>query len=178
MPKAMSRNVEVKAKVRDHDETVRRAVEISGKKPSVLKQHDIFYESPNGRLKMRSVEENGVARTELIWYDRPDVAGPKLSSFNKFDVPAAVLDALKLSLQSSMGVKGEVRKTRTLVLHGQTRIHIDRVDGLGDFVELEVCLTPEETPEHGERIAHEIRKQLAVAESDLLVGAYMDMLKA
>lgn len=159
------------------------------------RQHDIFYESPNGRLKMRSVEENGVvnnsflfyfkikilifqAHTELIWYDRSDVAGPKLSNFNKFDVPSEVLDALKLSLQSSMGVKGEVKKTRTLVLHGQTRIHIDRVDGLGDFMELEVCLSPEETPEHGEKIAHEIRELLAVPETDLLTGAYMDMLKA
>uniref|UniRef100_A0A8R1DL84 CYTH domain-containing protein n=1 Tax=Caenorhabditis japonica TaxID=281687 RepID=A0A8R1DL84_CAEJA len=174
----MSRNVEIKAKVQDHDETVRRAVEISGKQPSILRQHDIFYESPNGRLKMRSVEENGVTRTELIWYDRPDVAGPKLSEFNKFDVPAEILDALKLSLLSSMGVKGEVKKTRTLVLHGQTRIHIDRVDGLGDFMELEVCLAPEETVEQGEQIAQSIREQLGVAESDLLVGAYMDMLMA
>ncbi|CCD70532.1 CYTH domain-containing protein [Caenorhabditis elegans] len=174
----MSRNVEIKAKVQNLDETVRRAVEISGKQPTILKQHDIFYESPNGRLKMRSVEENGVAHTELIWYDRSDVAGPKLSNFNKFDVPSEVLDALKLSLQSSMGVKGEVKKTRTLVLHGQTRIHIDRVDGLGDFMELEVCLSPEETPEHGEKIAHEIRELLAVPETDLLTGAYMDMLKA
>lgn len=93
-------------------------------------------------------------------------------------MPAEILDALKLSLQSSMGVKGEVKKTRTLVLHGQTRIHIDRVDGLGDFMELEVCLTPEETPEQGEKIAYEIRELLNIPESDLLTGAYMDMLKA
>ncbi|CAB3404691.1 unnamed protein product [Caenorhabditis bovis] len=174
----MSRNVEIKAKISDHDEVVRRAVELSGKEPVLLKQHDIFYNSPNGRLKMRSVEENGNRKTELIWYDRPDVAGPKLSDYNKFDVPNELVDSLKLTLQSSMGVKGEVKKIRTLVLHGQTRIHIDRVESLGDFMELEVCLSADEKPEDGEKIAEGIRKTLGIADSDLLTSAYMDMLNS
>ena len=37
-----------------------------------------------------------------------------------------------------MGIKGEVKKHRYLVLYEQTRIHIDTVEGLGNFMELEV----------------------------------------
>ncbi|VDL72951.1 unnamed protein product [Nippostrongylus brasiliensis] len=87
---------------------------------------------------MRSVEEDNVIRTELIWYDRPDVAGPKECKFHKFEVPANVVEALDACLRCSMGVKGEVKKVRTLFIHDRTRIHIDRVEGLGDYMELEV----------------------------------------
>ncbi|KAK6062101.1 hypothetical protein COOONC_00229 [Cooperia oncophora] len=92
----MSRNVEIKAKVRNRDEITRLAQELTGKQPTILRQRDIFYNSPEGRLKMRTVEEGGAVRSELIWYDRPDVAGPKESKFNKFDVPEGTLEALKV----------------------------------------------------------------------------------
>ncbi|KAK6018625.1 hypothetical protein OSTOST_15781 [Ostertagia ostertagi] len=118
----MSRNVEIKAKVRNRDEIIRLARELTGKEPAVLQQHDVFYNSPEGRLKMRTVEEDGVVRSELIWYDRPDVAGPKESKFHKFDIPQEVLSALSTTLQCSMGIKGEVKKTRTLFMCGRTRI--------------------------------------------------------
>lgn len=116
-------------------------------------------------------------RTELIWYDRPDVAGPKECKYNKFDVPQEILEPLKTSLQCSMGIKGEVNKTRTLFIHERTRIHIDSVEGLGDFMELEVCLSEEESALAGEKVAHELKAKLGVADDDLLEGAYMDMLK-
>ncbi|RCN30721.1 putative adenylyl cyclase CyaB [Ancylostoma caninum] len=172
----MARNVEIKAKVRDRQEIVRLAKEVTGEEPTLLKQHDIFYRSPQGRLKMRTVEENGVVRTELIWYNRPDVAGPKLCEYNKFDVPSDILSAFKETLRCSMGIKGEVKKTRTLFIFERTRIHIDSVEGLGDFMELEVCLHEDESISDGQRVADEIRQKLGVLTEDLLEGAYMDML--
>ena len=45
---------------------------------------------------------------------------------------------LQVTLSQAMGIKGEVKKTRTLILVGQTRVHIDDVEGLGQFMELEV----------------------------------------
>ncbi|KIH60597.1 putative adenylyl cyclase CyaB [Ancylostoma duodenale] len=172
----MARNVEIKAKVRDRQEIVRLAKELTGEEPTILKQHDIFYKSPQGRLKMRTVEEKGVVRTELIWYNRPDVAGPKLCEYNKFDVPSDILSALQETLRCSMGIKGEVKKTRTLFIFERTRIHIDSVEGLGDFMELEVCLREDESTSDGQRVADEIRQKLGVLTEDLLEGAYMDML--
>ncbi|CAD6199749.1 unnamed protein product [Caenorhabditis auriculariae] len=172
----MSRNVEIKAVIKSFDDVIKSSRQISGKEAVILRQHDVFYNSPNGRLKLRSVTEAGNKKTELIWYDRPDVAGPKVSNFTKFDVPESLIESMKATLQASMGVKGEIKKERSLFLYGQTRIHIDRVEGLGDFLELEVCLAEDDTVDKGEHIAREILRELGIKHEDLLEGAYMDML--
>lgn len=76
----------------------------------------------------------------MIYYDRPDTEGPKLSDYSK----AAVSDpeSLKTVLSMSLGIKGcPVIKKRLLFMYKQTRIHIDEVEGLGNFMELEVLIT-------------------------------------
>lgn len=108
----------------------------------------------------------------LVQYHRPDIAGPKLSEFNVFDVDEPT--KLNQMLQSSLGILGEVKKTRFLFLHQQTRIHLDQVDGLGTFLEFEVCLKPEETIEHGTNIAIELKKIFEIDDGDLMTKAYMD----
>lgn len=75
---------------------------------------------------------------ELIFYDRPDSTGPKLSDYCKANIPSP--EELNLVLSSSLGVKGVVEKIRTLFLYQQTRIHVDQVSNLGNFMELEVLL--------------------------------------
>ncbi|VDM68236.1 unnamed protein product [Strongylus vulgaris] len=75
-----------------------------------------------------------------------------------------------------MGIKGEVKKIRTLFIFERTRIHIDSVEDLGDFMELEVCLRDDESAADGERVANDIRQKLGIENEDLLEGAYMDML--
>lgn len=71
---------------------------------------------------------------ELIYYDREETTGPKLSSYDKCEVPAN----LESVLTSALGTWGVVKKVRTLIMVGQTRVHFDSVEGLGNFVELEV----------------------------------------
>jgi adenylate cyclase class IV len=61
-------------------------------------------------------------------------------------------------------------------LTGRTRIHLDRVDGLGDFVELEVLLAQDDDEEGGHAEAHAMFQSLGVAESDLVAVAYVDLL--
>lgn len=74
---------------------------------------------------------------ELIYYERPDIEGPKLSVYSRCNVPHGA-DLLTV-LEMSLGIKGVVKKTRHLFLIEHTRIHIDDVEGLGKFLELEVC---------------------------------------
>lgn len=77
---------------------------------------------------------------ELIFYQRPDVKGPKLSTYSKIDLDAEKRKELREVLTMANGILGTVEKTRHLYMVGQTRIHIDRVLGLGNFMELEVLV--------------------------------------
>ena len=60
---------------------------------------------------------------------------------------------------------------------GQTRVHCDRVENLGDFAELEVVLEDHQTPEDGEAIANELMIKLGIDRANLIPGAYMDLLE-
>lgn len=59
---------------------------------------------------------------------------------------------------------------------GQTRIHIDTVQGLGHFMELEVVLLPDQSVEEGQIIARDLQEKLGVMDSDLIDCAYVDLL--
>ncbi|XP_066040624.1 uncharacterized protein [Chamaea fasciata] len=139
----------------------------------VLLQTDTFFRVPRGRLKLRRTQDG---RGELIFYERPDSAGPKLSRFSIS--PTADPEGLQEVLSLSLGVLGTVTKERLLILLGQTRLHLDRVRGLGDFLELEVVLRPEQSEQDGRRVARELLRELGLGEQDLVCGAYLDLLLA
>lgn len=69
-----------------------------------------------------------------------------------------------------------MQKKRTLLLVGITRIHLDQVQGLGHFLELEVVLEEDEPLEAGMQEANDIMAQLEVEPSQLIEGAYLDLL--
>lgn len=110
----------------------------------------------------------------LVQYSRPDVSGPKLSEFDVLAVTEP--EKLDRMLTNSLGVIGEVKKSRYLFLYEQTRIHLDKVDDLGTFLEFEVCLRPEQTIDDGTKIANDLMQLFEIDESDLMTGAYMDEL--
>ncbi|XP_074000542.1 adenylate cyclase CyaB-like [Numenius arquata] len=170
----MRRNVEVKARLRA-PAAARGAAERLQERGAgeVLVQADTFFRVPRGRLKLRRRRDGG---GELIFYERPDAAGPKLSCFSI--TPTDDPDGLEAVLGQALGILGVVRKERLLYLVGQTRVHLDSVEGLGDFLELEVVLTEEQTVEDGERVARQLMKELGIEEQDLISGAYLDLLLA
>ena len=69
-----------------------------------------------------------------------------------------------------------VRKARHLYIAGRTRIHLDRVEGLGDFLELEVVLAEEDSIKDGEAEAQKLMEPLRVLPEDLVPDAYADLL--
>jgi adenylate cyclase class IV len=79
-------------------------------------------------------------------------------------------------LAAALPVRGSVRKRRLLFLVGRTRVHLDHVEGLGDFIELEVVLGPHEAPRDGEREAHALMTSLEIEDRDLVAEAYVDLL--
>lgn len=79
-------------------------------------------------------------------------------------------------MQLSLGVRGVVRKKRALYMVGQTRIHLDEVEGLGAFVELEVVMQPDQSQTEGIQIARELMAKLEIQDTELVDHAYIDLL--
>jgi adenylate cyclase class IV len=168
----MARNVEIKARLDGSIESLLPRARALADGPEVLiEQDDTFFTCAHGRLKLR---EFGDGTGELIHYQRADTVGPKLSDY----VRASTADpaALREALTRAHGVIGRVRKTRWLLMVGQTRIHLDRVHSLGDFMEIEVVLRSEQSASDGEAIAERLMSALGVARERRLAGAYLDLL--
>ena len=85
---------------------------------------------------------------------------------------------LRESLSLAYGVFGRVRKHRLLFLAGRTRIHLDRVEGLGDFLELEVVLEEGDSAIGARAEALELMARLGVERSSLVAVAYVDLLRS
>jgi predicted adenylyl cyclase CyaB len=169
----MPANIEIKARVRDFAALRARAESVSDQPLVIIPQEDTFFNASQGRLKLRQLAPD---RAQLVYYTRPDQEGPKRSDYHIFetDNPASLKTALSLAL----GVRGVVRKTRYLYMAGQTRIHLDDVEGLGQFIELEVVLSDGQTDAEGQAVARDLMTRLGVDESDLIQGAYMDLLES
>ncbi len=167
----MGRNIEIKARVRDSVSLRERIARVSDAPPVVFRQEDTFFHCANGRLKLR---RTGRDDGEIIFYERDDAPGPKLSKY--FCSPSSDPSSARALLDRAYGVLGIVRKTRSLYLVGRTRIHLDEVEDLGDFVELEVVLSDSEPIADGERVAKELMVELGIERSDLVDDAYIDMI--
>ncbi|KAM6962127.1 adenylate cyclase CyaB-like [Tautogolabrus adspersus] len=167
----MPSNVEIKARVSDRTRFAEKAALLSQSDGTIIKQHDTFFNCGQGRLKLRDfMNKSG----QLIFYERPDTDGPKLSRYSISPTNDPL--SLRAVLADALGVKGEVKKERTLFLIGQTRVHLDTVEGLGNYMELEVVMRPEQTVEEGQQIAEDLMEKLGVSKESLVTGAYMDLL--
>jgi predicted adenylyl cyclase CyaB len=169
----MKRNVEIKAKVTELAAVREIVAGLADSGPMELEQEDTFFACPRGRLKLRRFADGSQA--ELIYYERPEGSGPKESRY--LVRPTADPEGLKDVLSAALDIRGVVRKQRTVYLVGQTRVHLDRVEGLGEFVELEVVLQPQQNSSDGVAIARELMAKLGISQSQLIDGAYLDLLE-
>jgi predicted adenylyl cyclase CyaB len=167
----MARNVEIKARVSDIADLIERAKHLATSGPTVIHQDDTFFGCASGRMKLRAFQNgNG----ELIFYRRENSEGPKTSFYDL--TPTHDADRLRTTLSLAYGKVGRVIKERTLYLVGRTRIHIDRVNDLGDFMELEVALHDGEDEAAGIQEAHELIAALGISKDALIDCAYVDLL--
>ena len=168
----MPRNIEIKARIEDLGVVRTKAAALASGPAQVIDQVDTFFRVIRGRLKVRAFADGS---GELIAYERSDEAGPKQSSYTRVECHDAA--ALCEALSRVLPVRGVVSKHREVFLVGRTRIHLDVVNNLGSFVELEVVLRDGESPEAGRHEAHRLLEALDIPESNLIPDAYIDLLE-
>jgi predicted adenylyl cyclase CyaB len=168
----MASNIEIKARIRDWAQFEKRAEALSDTPVEVIRQEDVFFHASQGRLKLRILSP---VSGQLVWYSRPDAMGPKRSDY--LICTTGEPDAMKNLLAQALQVRGVVRKIRCLYLVGQTRLHMDEVEGLGAFAELEVVLRPGQKDIDGLAMADSLMRKLEIGAEDLIEGAYIDLLE-
>jgi predicted adenylyl cyclase CyaB len=169
----VARNIEIKARIDSLEALAAKVAAFADQGPIEIAQDDTFFGCGQGRLKLRAFSDR---EGELIFYRRADQAGPKESFYLR--TPTADPAGLREALTQACGQAGRVCKQRRLYLVGRTRVHLDRVVGLGDFLELEVVLEPDEAAESGLREAQALMARLGIGARQLVAAAYVDLLAA
>jgi predicted adenylyl cyclase CyaB len=167
----MARNIEIKARIASVEALMPRAMALADGPPERIEQDDTFFDVSRGRLKLRQFADGSA---ELIHYQREDGPQARASDYARAPVPDAA--ALREALTRACGQQGQVRKQRWLFRVGATRIHLDRVEGLGDFIELEVVLQPGQDEEAAGRTAQALMHSLGLEQAPRVAVAYLDLL--
>ena len=174
----MPQNIEIKARLPNQelfDSIKSHLIEKTQTPGKPIQQKDTFFKSPDGRLKLRE-ELIDSPISYLIYYKRTDQPGPKQCDFVRTAVPDP--EAMKTILTNTLGRRGEVCKERILFMVGQTRVHLDKVEGLGIYMELEVLMETGQSKEEVISIAESLMAELKIEQSWLESEAYIDILEA
>lgn len=166
-------NIEIKARS-TRSAAIRKFLQSKGARfAGTDHQTDTYFRVPQGRLKLRQ----GNVENNLIAYQRPDTAGQRRSDFwiSRAEDPKA----LRTVLENSLGILVEVVKRREIYYIGNVKFHLDEVDGLGSFVEIEAGNLLEDLPvETLEEQCAFYCREFGIGEEDYLKGSYSDMLLA
>jgi homotetrameric cytidine deaminase len=169
------RNVELKARDPDPDRSFERALALGADDRGEITQRDTYFAAVRGRLKLREQEAGGSPLwDELIGYSRADSTEPGTSSYLR--VPVADAAALREALDSALGTLVTVTKRRRVLLWENVRIHLDEVEGLGSYVELEGVAEAESDLSAEHDTVERVRRELGIDDRDLVAGSYSDLL--
>jgi predicted adenylyl cyclase CyaB len=166
-PRAIA-NVEIKARCADLAALRARVERIATARVGVDHQRDTYFRTRAGRLKLR---ESSLSGGQLIPYLRPDAAGPRRADYRVIPVPDP--EATRRLLADLLGVHREVRKRREIFLVENVRVHLDEVEGLGAFLELEAVFDGSAEAEPAERArVDRLLAELGIREADLVPTSY------
>lgn len=197
-----SRNVELKARLPSLATARDVARRLATARLDDQHQRDTYFHAPEGRLKLREISAGAAFRaapetawplpagnfgsvpppsppagetySQLIWYARPDAVAAKTSQY--VIVPIIDAQACRQALAAALGIRGVVEKHREIYLVDNVRVHLDRVENLGTFLELEAVLQPDHDERRGEEQVAWLRREFDLRDEDLLAGSYLELL--
>ena len=170
MPASM-RNLELKARDPDPPASLERALALGAADEGEIDQRDTYFSRARGRLKLREQQPGGA---ELIAYRRDDEPGARESHYRRVGVAEPA--ALGQALDAALGTLVVVTKRRRLLIWEDVRIHLDQVEGLGAFLELEAVAPPGSDLEPERRRVERLRSELGIEDAALVASSYSDLL--
>jgi homotetrameric cytidine deaminase len=181
------RNIELKARAADPARTLELALALGAEDRGEIAQRDTYFARTRGRLKLREQEILGArpaepgasvqpSGAELIQYRRADAPDARESEYRR--VPAAEAEALREALDAALGTLVVVEKRRRLLVWEGVRIHLDEVELLGSFVELEAVAGPDADLDAERAKVGRLRRDLEIADDALIAESYSDLMLA
>ena len=164
-------NIEIKARTDRHDDIRKFLLENGAVFIGLDSQMDTYFNTNNGRLKLRQ----GEIENNLIYYNRQNIPGAKQSDFDLVAIENG--EKVKSILTQAMGVKIIVTKKREIYFIDNVKFHLDHLEGIGEFVEIEasnksIDITPEKLREQ----CNFYLRKFGIREEDLVPYSYSDIL--
>ena len=167
------KNVEIKAKISNSDKIRSVLKGLNADFKGLDHQIDTYFRVPDGRLKLRE----GNIENNLIFYHRNNEKGPKESNYHLYKTEPD--SPLKAILVSCLGIWKVVDKYREIYFIENVKFHIDRVEGLGDFFEIEaIDRTGSTSSESLEEQCRHYLELCGVGVDELMEGSYSDLIGA
>lgn len=165
-------NIEIKALCHNPEKIRNYLLSKNADFRGIDEQTDTYFHCKTGRLKLRE----GLIENNLIFYQRPDNAGPKSSQFDLIKVQDP--SKLKKVLIETNGIKVVVKKIREIYFIDNVKFHIDTVPGLGHFMEIEAGnkTDPSLTEKELRIQCDQYIAEMEIRQEDMLERSYSDML--
>ena len=164
--------VELKARIDDHEVLRKKLSTLGAEYAGTFQQTDLYFRVPEGRLKLREVKDSNT--TELIYYKREDIAGPK--NDDAFILRIKEADDLKMILKKILTPIKIIEKVREIYHYKGTQIHLDTVKKLGKFIEFERKTNNySHTAKKDHQILEKLMNQLDILSNNLEVLSYCDI---
>ena len=164
-------NIEIKARCENPEELHLKLIELGADFKGVDHQVDTYFNVNHGRLKLRE----GNIETALISYNRPDTASAKKSEFRLYH--SKDFASLKAMLTESLGVLTIVDKKRKIFYIDHIKFHIDEVDKLGSFMEIEVTnMDGNQKLDVMQQQCGEFMELLSISDKHLVSHSYSDLI--
>lgn len=163
-------SIEIKAKCEDLGKIEKILNTLEAEFLGIDHQIDTYFKVENGRMKLRE----GDIENYLIHYQRDNEEGPKKSTITIFkNTPQSSLKSL---LEKSLGILTIVDKKRKIYFIKNIKFHLDSIENLGQFVEIEALDNQQQHTE--EELKAQCEKYMAefgINKKDLIANSYSDL---
>jgi len=167
-------NIEIKAHTTGHTRIRKYLKDHSADFKGIDHQTDTYFCVPQGRLKIRE----GTVESCLVFYKRDDLPGPKRCNYHivQFTPGAPEAARIKELLTASLGILCVVDKKREIYFIDQVKFHLDKVDNLGTFFEIEAIDTGGVGEETLIKQCEKYLNEIGIGEEQLVSVSYSDMI--